>query len=110
MATKRGCTRPTTLVPAQPLDSSPTLGQHCGANENALRGALVMVATVAMAMTMAITAAATATVTREVTLPRRGDEMTMYGGDEVRAYATDNAGASATAEQFACTEAALWDK
>jgi len=98
------------LVPAQLLDSLPTLGQHCGANENVLYGTLVMVATVAIAMTMAITAAVIATATQEVTLPRCGEEMTMCGGDEARAYVTDNAGAGTTAEQFACTKATLWDK
>ena len=77
------------------------------ANENALRGALMVVATVAMATTMAIMAAA-ATGTQEVALPTRGDEMTIFDGDEARAYAADNAGAGATAGQFACTWAALW--
>ena len=67
-----------------------------GANENALRGALVMVATVAMTMTMAIAA-----------LPRRGDETTMCESDEAREYAADNAGASATAEQLSRTWATL---
>jgi len=41
-------------VPTQPLSSLPALGLCCGANENALCGALVVVATVAMATTMAI--------------------------------------------------------
>jgi len=104
---KCGCTRPTMLVPAQPLNSLPALGLRCGANENALRGALMVVATVAMATTMAIMAAA-ATGTREVALPTRGDEMTIFDGDNARAYAADNAGAGATAGQFACTWAALW--
>ena len=69
----------------------------------------MVVATVAMATTMAIMAAAVAaTGTREVTLPTRGDEMTIFDGDEARAYAADDAGAGTTAGQFACTWAALW--
>jgi len=76
-----------------------------------LRGALVLVATVAMAM-MAMMAMvimpAAATATREVALPRQGDAiaMAMRDGDGVRVYAVDNAGAGATAEQ-ARTWAAL---
>ena len=89
----------------QLLNSSPALALRCGANENALCSALVMVATVAMAM-MAITAAAT----REATLPRWGNKMTTCDSDRARVYAADNAGASTTAEQLACTWAALWGR
>jgi len=35
MVMKRGFMRPTTLAPAQPLNSLPTLGLRCGANESA---------------------------------------------------------------------------
>ena len=42
------------LLPAQLLNSLPALGLHCGANENALHGTLIVVATVAMVTTMAI--------------------------------------------------------
>ena len=60
-----------------------------------LRGALVLVATVATTMmAMEIKAAAT----REVALPRRGNAMAMCDGDGTRAYAADNIGVGATAE------------
>jgi len=58
---------------------------------------------------MAITAAAV-TATQEVPLPGRGDAMTLCDGDEVWVYTADNAGAGTTAEQPACTWAALWGK
>jgi len=77
-----------------------------GANENTLRGALVMVATVAMTMTMVI-AAAVATATREAALPRRGDETMMCESNEAREYAADNAGTSATTGQLSCMWATL---
>ena len=56
MSKNRGWTRPTTPAPAQSLNGSPAALRR-GANENPLRGALVMAATVAMTMTMAIMAA-----------------------------------------------------
>ena len=63
-----------------------------------LRGALVLVATVATTMmAMEITAAAAA-ATREVALPRRGNAMAMCDGDGTSAYAADNVGIGATAE------------
>ena len=104
---KCGYTWPTMLAPAQPLNSLPALGLRCGANENTLHGALMVVATVAMVTTMAIMAAV-ATGTREATLLTWGNEMMIFDGNEARAYAADNAGAGATAGQFACTWAALW--
>jgi len=94
------------LALAQPLNSPPALGLHCGANENALRGTLMVVATVAMVMTIVIMAAV-ATATQEVALPTQGDEMSIFDGDKARAYMANNAGAGATTEQFACTCAAL---
>jgi len=95
------------LFPAQPLNSPPALGLHCGANENALHGTLMVVATVVMATTMAIMVVV-ATGTQEVALPTWGDEMMIFDGNEARAYAANNAGAGATAGQFACTWVALW--
>jgi len=68
----------------------------CGLRPS-LHGALVVVATVAMATAMAIAAAAVS-ATREVALPRRGGAMTVCDSDEVGVYAADNAGADATAE------------
>ena len=104
MATKRGCIRQTTPAPAQPLGSSPALGLSCGANEHAPwrpggddddNGD---------------NGSSDNSNTRGRTPDARGDEMTMCGGDEAREYATNNADAGARAEQFACTEAALWVK
>jgi len=43
-----------------------------------------------------------------VCIAEAGDEMTVSDGDEAGVYAANNAGTSATAEQFACTQAALW--
>ena len=43
-----------------------------------------------------------------VCIAKAGDEMTVSDGDEAGVYAANNAGASATAEQFAYTRAALW--
>jgi len=71
-----------------------------------LRGALVLVATVATAMTAMraiVIMPAVAEATREVALPRRGDAMVMCDGDKASIFASDNAGAGTTAEQFACT-------
>ena len=70
----------------------------CRVLRPSLRGALVLVATVAtMMMAMEITAAAAA-ATREVALPRRGNAMAMCDGDGTSAYAADNVGVGATAE------------
>jgi len=74
-AEKARCICLTLLVPAQLLNSLPAALRH-RAIENALHGALVMVATVAMAIIMAIMAAA-ATETQEAALLRWGDKMTM---------------------------------
>ena len=63
-----------------------------------LRGALVLVATVATTvMAMEIMAAAVAAM-REVALPRWGNAMAMCDGDGTSAYMADNVGVSATAE------------
>jgi len=70
-------------------------GQH-----PSLRGALVLVATVVTMMVMATMAMAT----REVAFPRRSDATAMCDGDKAGVCAADNAGA----EQFTCTQAALW--
>jgi len=66
-----------------------------------LRGALVLVATVAtttMAMMAMEIKAAAAAATREVALPRQGNAMAMCDGNGTRAYAADNVGVGATAE------------
>jgi len=60
-----------------------------------LRGALVVVATVAMAMAIA---AAVASATREVALLRWGGAMTVCDDDKVRVCAAGNASTNATAE------------
>ena len=71
-----------------------------------LHGTLVVVATEMMAM--AITVVATAT--QEVALPRQGNVMLLCNAKKVKVSTANNAGASATAEQLACTWAALWGK
>ena len=71
-----------------------------------LRGALVLVATVAATMMAMATTAAV--VTREVALLRRGDAMAVCDGDKARMDAADDASAGTIAEQFARTWAALW--
>jgi len=63
-----------------------------------LRGALVLVATVATTMMVMEITAAAAAATREVILPRWGNAMAMCDGDGTSAYAADNVGVSATAE------------
>jgi len=50
------------------------------------------------------------TATQEVLLLGRGDAMTLCNGNEVWVYMADNALAGTTAEQPACTWAALWGK
>jgi len=70
-----------------------------------LHCALVLVATVVVAMMAMATTAKVAM--QEVALQRRGDVMAVRDGDKARICAADNASAGTTAEQFACTWAAL---
>ena len=64
-----------------------------------LRGALVLVATVATTMmAIEITAAAAAAAMREVALPRWDNAMAMCDGNGTSAYAANNVGIGATAE------------
>jgi len=71
-----------------------------------LRGALVLVATVATVMTAMraiVIMPAVVAAMREVAFPRQGDAMVMCDGDKASIFASDNTGAGTTAEQFACT-------
>ena len=94
MLKMQGCLWLTMLALAQLLNSLPVLALHCGANENTLHSALVIVATMAMAIMVAVAA----TVTREVALLRWGNKMMTCDSDRARVYTTDNAGTSATVE------------
>jgi len=63
-----------------------------------LRGALVLVATVATTMMVMMAIEIKAAAMQEVALPRRGNAMAMCDGDGTRAYMADNVGVGATAE------------
>jgi len=63
-----------------------------------LRGALVLVATVATTMMVMEIAAAAAAATQEVALPRQGNVMAMCNGNGTSVYAANNVGIGATAE------------